>query len=82
MCVRKTGRLYLRKILLAAATAAALSTPAYARDGQPYLGIEGGVLFPRDQDIDITLAGTDENCCNGDFDDAIGLDYRWASMST
>ncbi len=41
----------MRKYLLAAAAIAAAS-PAMA---QPYLGIEGGVLFPKDQDGDTSV---------------------------
>ena len=66
----------MRKIMLAAATAAAMSTPAVARDGQPYVGIEGGALIAKDQNIDITLAGTDELCCNGTFENALEVDYK------
>ena len=66
----------MRKIMLAAATAAALSSPAAARDGQPYVGIEGGALFARDQNIDITLDNTDEGFSDGDFNNAIGVDYK------
>jgi opacity protein-like surface antigen len=40
------------KYLLAAAVAAVLATSAAARDNSPYVGIEGGVLFPQKQDID------------------------------
>ena len=36
----------MRKLLLASA-ALAIATPAAARDGQPYVGLEGGVLFPQ-----------------------------------
>lgn len=42
----------MRKFLMAAATAAVFTTPAAARDNSPYLGIEGGVLFPQKQDVD------------------------------
>ena len=66
----------MRKIILAAATAAAMTTPAIARDGQPYVGIEGGLLFPKDQDIDVTLDGTDETFSDGDYEDAIRVDYK------
>jgi len=38
----------MRKILLAAAATAALAAPAAARDGAGYVGIEGGLMFPRD----------------------------------
>ena len=44
----------MRKYLLAAtAVAAVVATPAMARDGSVYAGIEGGVLFPKDQDADV-----------------------------
>jgi len=36
----------MRKLLLASAVAA-IATPAVARDGSPYVGLEGGVLFPQ-----------------------------------
>jgi opacity protein-like surface antigen len=42
----------MRKYLLAAAVATvAIATPAAARDGSGYVGIEGGVLFPQSEDI-------------------------------
>ena len=44
----------MRKYLLAAAAAVAVATPAAARDGSGYFGIEGGILFPKDQDADLT----------------------------
>jgi hypothetical protein len=43
----------MRKYLLAAVAVAAVSSPAMARDGQPYVGIEGGILFPRESDADV-----------------------------
>ena len=43
----------MRKLLLATTTAlAVVATPAVARDGSAYAGIEGGVMFPRDNDVD------------------------------
>ena len=42
----------MRNYLLAAAVAAVLATPAAARDNSPYVGIEGGVMFPQKQNID------------------------------
>ena len=45
----------MRKYLLAAAAAAVFSTPAMARDGSGYVGIEGGVLFPQKQHIDADI---------------------------
>ena len=44
----------MRKYLLAAAAAVAVATPAAARDGSGYFGIEGGILFPKDQDADLS----------------------------
>lgn len=40
------------KYLLAAAAAAAIASPAAARDGVPYVGIEGGILVAKDSDVD------------------------------
>ena len=45
----------MRKILLTTVIAVAAATPAAARDGQPYFGIEGGILFPRDQNADLLV---------------------------
>ena len=49
----------MRKYLLAAAALAAIATPAAARDGSPYVGIEAGLLFPKDMDIEIEQPGED-----------------------
>ena len=40
----------MRKFLFAAVAAAAIATPAMARDGTGYVGVEGGLLLPRDSD--------------------------------
>jgi len=45
----------MRKYLLAAATAAIISTPAMARDGSGYVGLEGGALFPKSQHVNATV---------------------------
>ena len=37
----------MRKLIIAATVMTAIASPALARDGAPYVGIEGGVLFPR-----------------------------------
>jgi hypothetical protein len=47
------GFYLMRKYLLAAVAAAAIASPAMARDGSGYVGIEGGILFPKDQDADL-----------------------------
>ena len=38
----------MRTFLAATTALVALASPAAARDGAPYFGIEGGILFPRD----------------------------------
>ena len=43
----------MRKYLLAAAAVSAISTPAIARDGQGYAGLEAGVAWVKDQNADV-----------------------------
>ena len=40
----------MKKILLASVAAVTLATPAVAKDGSWYGGIEAGILFPKDPD--------------------------------
>ena len=47
----------MRNYLLAA-TAAALAGPAFAAANGPYVGVEGGVMFPRTTDLDVILNNT------------------------
>ena len=63
----------MRNILLAAAAVTALATPALARDGQPYVGIEAGVVLPEDLQFDIEIDdGTDQVT----IDDAFTVDFK------
>jgi opacity protein-like surface antigen len=48
----------MRKYLLATSVLAALATPAFADVSGPYVGIEGGVTFPRSTDLDVILNDT------------------------
>ncbi len=41
----------MRKLLFTAVAAAAIASPAMARDGQPYVGIEAGALFARNMNF-------------------------------
>ena len=41
----------MRKYLLAAVAAAAIATPALAKDNSGYIGIDGGILMPRNQSL-------------------------------
>src|SRR4249919_2235334 len=49
---KKRGSI-LRKYLLAAAAAAAIATPAVARDHSGYVGLEGGAMFPTKSNLHI-----------------------------
>ena len=72
----------MRKYLLAATAAAAVvATPAMARDGSVYVGIEGGVLFPKDNDADVfadftTTPGTPTGPADTTYEDMFGVDYK------
>jgi opacity protein-like surface antigen len=48
----------MRKYLLAATAAAAMSAPAFAAANGPYVGIEGGLSIPSSTDLDIILNNT------------------------
>jgi len=48
----------MRTLLMAATASIALATPAVAAADGPYVGIEGGVTFPRNSDLDVILNNT------------------------
>src|SRR5918998_771613 len=48
----------MRNYLLAAVAVAAIASPAAARDGAGYIGIEGGLLFLKDMDTDLDATFT------------------------
>ncbi len=76
----------MRKYLLAATAAAAVvSTPAMARDGSVYVGIEGGILFPKDNDADAFADFTTTQVpttplaaapADTTYQDIFGVDYK------
>ena len=76
----------MRKYLMVATAAAAvMATPAVARDGSVYVGIEGGILFPKDNDADVFADFTTSQTpttplaaapLDTDFEDAFGIDYK------
>ncbi len=44
----------MRKLAIAMALAStALATPAVARDHSPYVGVEGGIMWVEDADVDV-----------------------------
>ena len=63
----------MRNYLLAAVAAAAIATPALARDGSPYVGIEGGVMIAEDFDQDVTVT---EGATTTRFDNAYTLNFK------
>src|SRR5690349_24852986 len=42
----------MRKYLLVAGAALAVGSPAAAREGSPYVGVEAGVFIPQKSDVD------------------------------
>ena len=76
----------MRKLLLASAAAFVLATPAMARDNSAYVGIEGGVMFPRDNDGDVFADFTTTQApatpvgpagpLDTEFNDMFGIDYK------
>ncbi len=63
----------MRKYLLAAVAAAAISSPALARDGSPYVGIEAGIMFDADTEQDLTI---DYFGSTYDYNDAFDIDFK------
>ena len=51
----------MRRFLLAAAATIVVATPAVARDGSGYVGVDGGALFPHRQHIDGAIDFTNAN---------------------
>ena len=69
----------MKKYLLAAVAALSVSSPALARDGAPYVGIEGGFLLPRDLDGDAMVdftTGPAVPAGPADFDGDFDADLR------
>src|SRR5256885_11904873 len=62
MNVNHKGVFPMRKYLLAAAATVAIAAPAAAKDNSGYVGVEGGIIFPRSQTvfgtINFTTPGT------------------------
>jgi opacity protein-like surface antigen len=66
----------MRKYLLAA-TAAAIAAPAFAAATGPYVGIEGGVVFPRSTDLDVILNNTSATPpTTATFNNGLNVDYK------
>jgi opacity protein-like surface antigen len=66
----------MRKYLLAA-TAAAIAAPAFAAANGPYVGIEGGVVFPRSTDLDVILNNTTATPpTTATYNNGLNVDYK------
>ena len=66
----------MRKYLLAAAAAAAIASPAVARDNSGYFGVEGGALFPQDKNVDFSGTSTYSEGGTYDFVADAKIDYK------
>ena len=62
----------MKYFLLAAVAATAVASPGMARDGAPYVGIEGGLLIPRDHDPG---SDVDRQFPGGDWVDFLGVKH-------
>ncbi len=63
----------MRKYLLAASAIAVVATPAFAAADGPYVGVEGGVTFPRNTDLDVTL---NQGATTTDFSNGYNVNYK------
>ena len=67
----------MQKLLMATAALAGLATPAFAAADGPYVGIEGGVTFPRNTDLDVVLNNTSANpATSTSFDNGYSVDHK------
>src|SRR5438046_89529 len=66
----------MRKLLLAAAATFAIAAPASAKDGQPYVGLEGGILFPKSQDVFGTVDFTNTATTDIGRSDVASVKYK------
>src|SRR6478672_2267528 len=59
---------YMRKYLfLATIAAAAFASPAAARDGSPYVGVDLGIVFPEDKDVNGSIDFTNNTATRPDI---------------
>ena len=61
---------------LAAVAAAALAAPALAQTSGPYVGLEGGVLFPKDSHADATVNYIDPAIPDATYTDAFDINRK------
>ena len=69
----------MRNYLLAAVATAAIASPAYAQTAAvigPYVGIEAGVLFPKDTNIDADVNFIDDDDDDLVLNNVLEVDYK------
>jgi opacity protein-like surface antigen len=66
----------MRTLLLAAAATVAIAAPAAAKDGSPYVGIEGGILFPQKQTVFGSVDFTDPTLTDISRTDVASVRYK------
>jgi opacity protein-like surface antigen len=66
----------MRNYLLAAAAAVAIASPAAAQDAGPYVGIEGGLLFPKDSNVGAQVNYTDPLIGDTSYDNVFEVNYK------
>jgi opacity protein-like surface antigen len=61
---------------LAAVAASAIAAPAIAQSTGPYVGLEGGVLFPKDRHVDATVNYTNPALTDTTYPDAFDVNQK------
>ncbi|MFP5330380.1 MAG: outer membrane protein [Alphaproteobacteria bacterium] len=65
----------MRKLLLAAVASAAIASPAVAQNVGPYVGLEGGFLFPNKTNVDVQVFDS-TGASLGSAENAFRIDYK------
>jgi opacity protein-like surface antigen len=67
----------MQKYLMAATILGAVAAPAFAAANGPYVGIEGGITFPRSTDLDVILNDTTATPpTTASFGNGYNVDYK------
>jgi opacity protein-like surface antigen len=66
----------MKYAFLAAVAATAIATPALAQTSGPYVGIEGGALFPKDTHVDATVDYTNPATPDTTFNNAFDVNNK------
>ncbi len=66
----------MKMVFLTAVAAAAVASPALAQSTGPYVGIEGGVMFPKDRTVDATVDYNDPALTDTTFPGAFDVNSK------